>query len=260
MGLNRGSAHLLLREHFTLPFQGSVLQLGRQHLAFTEADFRTWAHAEGVRLLDLPIASSPGLGKMDDVQFFKLLGFAHVHSCDVSAYQNADIVADLNEPVPSEQWGRYDTILDGGTMEHVFHVPNVLRNLHVMLKEGGRIIHIAPTSNQIDHGFYCFSPTFFHDYYRANSYELRVLILFACLDWNEPWSLYAYAPKALEVMKHKMEIDKIVGCFVVARKQVQSTCHVVPQQGFYKELWAPSGSAGACGQPVAATLPYLGTV
>ena len=61
-------------------------------------------------------------------------------------------------------------IIDGGTMEHIFHIPNVLNNIYRMLRVGGRIIHISPSSNYVDHGFYSFSPTLFYDFYQTNKF------------------------------------------------------------------------------------------
>ena len=62
--------------------------------------------------------------------------------------------------------------MNGGTLEHVFHVPNALANLNAMLKPSGAILHVLPCNNWVDHGFYQFSPTLMFDYYAALQFEV----------------------------------------------------------------------------------------
>jgi SAM-dependent methyltransferase len=212
MGINSGSAELLRVENESLPFSGSILQLGRQHFSFAT----------------------------DDREFFGRLGFSEVKSLDRSDFEGADFIVDMNLPVPAELQDRFDVILNGGTLEHVFHVPHVLSNVHRMLKVGGRIIHIAPASNQIDHGFYCFSPTFFHDYYLANRYELRALYLCEFDVWQSPWRAYCWSPGILTGQKFYR--NSIFGVFCVVRKLPNSTDSEVPTQNYYANWTAPTAN------------------
>ncbi|MBI4615090.1 MAG: class I SAM-dependent methyltransferase [Planctomycetes bacterium] len=180
---------------------------------------------------------------MDDRSFFGLLGFDTVESLDVSVFEGADRIHDLNLPIACDLEGRYDVVFNGGTLEHVFHLPNALRNVHRMLRTGGRAIHIAPASNQVDHGFYSFSPTLFHDYYAANRYEIRSSVLVEFVDWKAPWRVWDYAPGLLERLAGRLEASGILGLFVIAEKTASSTEDVVPQQGLYVSVWnqaAPS--------------------
>lgn len=63
---------------------------------------------------------------------------------DISAYENADIIFDLNNPnLTNELKNRFDYILDGGTTEHVFDYPQALRNIVKMLKVGGKVFHMS---------------------------------------------------------------------------------------------------------------------
>ena len=67
--------------------------------------------------------------------------------------------------------GKYDLLVDGGTMEHCFNIKEVLSNSVRLLKLGGYVHLINPTSGCIDHGFYQFSPTLFLDFFSANGFE-----------------------------------------------------------------------------------------
>ena len=71
------------------------------------------------------------------------------------------MIHDLNLPVPPELHERYDLIIDGGTLEHVFHVPIAMENCMKMTKTGGHVVIITNINNLVGHGFYHFSPDFF---------------------------------------------------------------------------------------------------
>jgi hypothetical protein len=90
---------------------------------------------------------------------------------DIVASRGVEIVVDLNESVGSALTAQYDIILDGGTMEHCFNVPQVLKNILSMTKLGGFIVHVNPL-NMFNHGFYSFNPTFYYDYYTQSGNRL----------------------------------------------------------------------------------------
>ncbi|MEL7114711.1 MAG: methyltransferase [Pseudomonadota bacterium] len=66
------------------------------------------------------------------------LGFGEIESMDFSDYEGASILQDLNKPIPDHLEQQFDFIFDGGTIEHVFNVPQALENVFRMLKPGGR--------------------------------------------------------------------------------------------------------------------------
>ena len=106
-------------------------------------------------------------------ELFGDLGLGPLTAMDLSDYEGAEIVFDLNElQPPPEARQRFGLIVNGGTLEHVFHVPNALANLNAMLKADGAILHVLPCNNWVDHGFYQFSPTLMFDYYAALQFEV----------------------------------------------------------------------------------------
>jgi 2-polyprenyl-3-methyl-5-hydroxy-6-metoxy-1,4-benzoquinol methylase len=70
----------------------------------------------------------------------------------------------MNTPVPKDI-EKYDTIFDGGSLEHIFNVNQALKNVSMMCKPGGQIIHSLPANNQCGHGFWQFSPELFLSLY-----------------------------------------------------------------------------------------------
>jgi SAM-dependent methyltransferase len=183
MGLTQSYIRLLARQHKLKPFQGPVLTLGRQAVYATYEQVREILISEGIEpqpldpnqplTTNIPtwIDATDSMSKFtsDHVVFQSLAGLS-VFALDVSDYENADYVADLNFSVPNDLAQKFGLIIDGGTLEHVFDVKQALQNVNCMLKPGGTVIHISPGSNCLGHGFYQFSPTLFYDYYGVNGF------------------------------------------------------------------------------------------
>ena len=242
MGIAKGAARLLLDEHFHRPFHGSVLQLGRQHIWFSMDDLQRWAAMHGVSLYNVDSVSKSNIDFLremnciDDISFFSAMGFQTVESCDASNFEGATHTIDLNHSVPESLHNQYDVVFDGGTIEHIFHLPQVYRNIYDMLKVGGRIIHSSPSTNHVDHGFYMFSPTLFYDYYTANNWEIVTSYIFKYTErhYKDPWKIYSYKPGSIEPLSFK---DSLLGIFFIAIKTGNSTADIIPQQGYYQRVW-----------------------
>jgi SAM-dependent methyltransferase len=140
--------------------------------------------------------------------------------------------------VPKDYWGKFDVIYDGGTAEHVFHFPQVLKNIHLMLKENGVIIHVSPSHNHVDHGFYMFSPQVYYEYYHTNRYAIKTSQVFEYSPrYNDPWTVYHYQPGALDRLAYGGFGSKMLAIHLVAQKTADSTSCVIPQQGGYVTAW-----------------------
>src|SRR5271156_3187016 len=168
MGLGKEAIFLMMQEGLRRPFTGRLITLGRQDIPATYDEVVDLAKKIAYPLhpvQEIEYSEKPVMreqGHLSDRTLFKLLGFKEMKSMDVSDYEEADIVFDLNHPeLPTELRGAFDIVLDPGTIEHVFHVPNSMKNIFQLLSIGGRVIHTSPSSNHLDHGFYMFSPTFF---------------------------------------------------------------------------------------------------
>lgn len=182
MGILTSHIRLIARELTRHPVKGRVLTLGQQAVY---ADLRTVGQilrAEGCSLQPLPAnlntstkipreQRSPKLRNRTNAQaLFSLLGAESVHVLDVSNYEEADILCDLNLPVEPRYHNMFDVVFDGGTLEHVFDFPTALASVTRMVSLGGSVILTNPVSNFIDHGFYSLSPTLYYDYFAANGF------------------------------------------------------------------------------------------
>jgi len=94
------------------------------------------------------------------------------NSFDVCPGLKTDIV-DLNyESLRSRYKEYYDIVLNFGTTEHVFNQWNSFRIMHDALKTGGILYCQLPATGYLDHGYYCYTPLFFHDLAEANDYVI----------------------------------------------------------------------------------------
>lgn len=243
MGIAKAPANVLLLEALRRPLEGKALTLGRQDIWVSHNILQEISAEVGVPLsggVAISLSHKPELaeqGLLSDRCFFQLLGFSSVQSLDYSSYEGADHIVDLNSAhMPEELVGAFDFIVDGGTIEHVFHLPNVLNNIFSMLRVGGRILHLAPSSNHIDHGFYMFSPTLFMDFYCANKFEINLAQVFRYTQRHDidPWEASDYESGCLEAVSFGGLDDSLYGVIFLATKTIGSTGNAVPQQGSAK--------------------------
>lgn len=182
-----------------------------------------------------------------DKAVFKALAGLEVFALDVSDYEGADYIVDLNSNVPVQLEGKFGLILDLGTLEHIFDVKQALRNINVMLKPGGRVIHSSPGSNWLGHGFYQFSPTLFYDYYGNNGFtNLRCLI--GEMPTRDPhytrkWDFYEW--EVSRPCTHLIS-SRMLAVYFSAEKATATTMNNVPQQGQFFRAGSDS-RMGGCG-------------
>lgn len=225
-------------------FAGSVLQLGRQNIGFSETEMEMAAQDVG-----FPLARhEPTSGLFDDQGFFGRLGFEKIDSLDASDFEGASILFDLNSPeIPEIYRSCFDVVFDGGTLEHVFHVPNALRSVAAFLKTGGLVAHALPVHNYFEHGFYCFSPTLLHDFYGQNGFEIvgSQLLRFDVRSVNRGERIDLLRENVSGLCRIGSLDSRCYGVFFVARKKEEGQGAVIPQQDIYLQKWAGDHARGA---------------
>jgi hypothetical protein len=107
---------------------------------------------------------------VDTDELFRALGI--VLTCvDYKVLRGNEVVADMNEPC---DLGEFDIVIDPGTLEHCFNLPQAAMNVATSVKVGGHVVHMNPISC-VNHGFYMLSPTWYADWYGQNGFELKRL-------------------------------------------------------------------------------------
>lgn len=243
MGISKAAVHYLLKEAKKEPFTGRVLTLGVQQVILSEDELGKLADRVGYKLTpvtDETIAKFDRHHHLTDMYLLKSLGFDEVVRTDFSDFQGADFTMDMNQAeTPADHIGKYDVLIDGGTIEHVFHLPNSLMHIFRFLKVGGRVVHISPSSNNIDHGFYMFSPTLFWDFYEANKFEFSSFKFIEYNRWGntQKWIAADYEPGCLRYVSGGGLPRGHYGIVLTARKTEESTGDTVPQMHRYTKTW-----------------------
>jgi hypothetical protein len=211
----------------------SLLTFGRQHFSVSPLDF---SKVPGLTEI---VRANPGL--LDGANsyaepFFKAIGVGSVESMDVSAYEACSLVHDLNNPIPTEWHSRYDVVLDGGTLEHVFHFPNAIANAMNLVKVGGVFITTTPSNNYNGHGFYQFSPElFFRLFNEASGFEVLLMALSESFGRRRVFKVQDPA-----VLRKRITFlgDGPLALVMVARRtKIIPAPSMVPYQSDYSATW-----------------------
>jgi hypothetical protein len=156
----------------------AVLTLGRQEVHLSCSDQASLLGLRG----EFKFGDSPHCESLLS-HFF---GASKVDSMDISDFEGATILADLSKPISSFD-GNFDSILDFGTLEHVFNFPQAIENICRMTARGGIIIHVLPSNNFNGHGFYQFSPELFFSMYSKPNGFADTQVFLADLSDQEGW-------------------------------------------------------------------------
>ena len=245
MGLSRdGVRFLLYAKRLGVDFSRTAT-LGRQRLdvarGHLQSEFSAFHHAVSAAEV-ARIASGAG-GYADEL--FRWLGARELHMYDKSAYEGATHLHDMNAPVPESTKGAYTSMLDGGSLEHIFDFPTAIRNCMQMLAVGGHYLAITPANNFMGHGFYQFSPELYFSVFSGeNGFE--VVRMIASEDRaRAPW--YRVKDPREAGGRVTLRNRRPVNLMVLARRSAELPIFAVPpQQSDYVALWsraeAPSSS------------------
>lgn len=171
MGINADAIGILRLASRTEPL-GKVVTMGRMGLHVSESDLRAMGYQKG-------------FGKFCEDFLIANFGASGVESIDYSDFEGATHIADLNKPLDIP--ANYDTVIDSGTLEHVFNVVQALKNVSQICKVGGRIIHIVPANNLLNHGFWQFSPELFFSLYCAKNGFAETKVFLSDVGNKECW-------------------------------------------------------------------------
>jgi hypothetical protein len=230
---------LLAAQRLGVSFE-STLMVGRQNLFCDVGELRRGFHevqsdltdAEAVELLSDGFAEA----------LLHRLGAEHVDSLDASDFEGSSILHDLNSPLPQDLRGRYSAVLDAGTLEHVFNVPEALRSCMAAVAPGGHLLAISPANNFFGHGFYQFSPELFYRVMTpANGFEVTLMLSRA----EHPWAkwLAVRDPAAVGSRVQASGAWQTMLYVIAHRLTEVEPLRTWPQQSDYASAWDARGSA-----------------
>jgi SAM-dependent methyltransferase len=215
---------------------GRVLTIGRQQLSVDARRLgEELAAVAGQSLYCEPVLTA--------------LGAESVASVDYSDYEQPSYVADLGRPITMSE--RFDTIVDAGSLEHIFDVATAFRNLIELCEVGGRIIHSLPVNDLNGHGFYQFcSDLIFAIYSERNGFADTEVYYASNLD---PSVWHKMPPARPGVRVEVLSIEPII-LLSVARK-VAKVDQIDVTQPFYAIAWEQGdGSLAKSATPLMARM------
>jgi hypothetical protein len=177
-------------------------------------------------------------------------GASSVESIDYSDYEGAKILHDLNKPITDALVQKYGTVVDFGTLEHVFDIGQALRNCSRLCREGGQILHALPANNLCGHGLWQFSPElFFSLYSEANGYANTEIFLADLKDAKTWFAVDKPSEGRRITFKSSNEI------YVLVRTELARAdfSHQDVQQSDYVAVWTPE--AGGAASPPSSLCP-----
>lgn len=174
--------------------------------------------------------------------FLTHLGARSVRSLDASSYQSATDVHDLNDPAPTTLHEGFSAVVDSGTLEHVFNLPEALRSAMHLVEAGGHLILMSPCNNNPGHGFYQLTPELlFRALAPENGYEVT-----RCCLREQRGGWYEVADPAVVGRRCEFRTRRMAYLFVVARRtSVTPIFATWPQQSDYTTEWSGSAGSGA---------------
>lgn len=238
MGIDRASAEFLGFASARGVRFTTTLTIGRQS-RFGSADAIVTAIR---RSTTAPI--SPGLIREIEATpwadaIFSALGAEHVDALDVSDFEGATVLHDMNLPIGDALSGQWACVFDGGTSEHVFNTAVALENTMRLVAPEGHLIIATPANQQLGHGFYQFSPEL---YFRAlcpeNGFRLDGVYLHH-RSIRSSW--FRLVDPAVAGHRCTMATLGEATLFVLARRVGPAAIRVIPQQSDYARAWIDRG-------------------
>ncbi len=227
MGIKTSSARLLAHlKRNNLPLD-SVCMLGRQNMCMSQTQINAMCrkYSDVLKAFHKDIYCE---------SFLKSLGAKKVYSLDASNFEGAQLIWDLNKPIPENYKNQFTCIIDGGTTEHVFNFGQAMENIMDMLSVGGYYIGFIPSNNWNGHGLYQLSPILYmqlfceangmklENLYFCNAFKSKKIKELTVLDTTIRTEINGVAPNEI---------------YVVAKKVGPRNGSIVLQQGDYEQQW-----------------------
>jgi SAM-dependent methyltransferase len=177
MGISIIAASMILHEHKYKPITGTVLTIGRQSVAFTASEmdqllrrFQVPKRPIAYQVDETTVGVSRDRAYITQESFFAAFTDARVSSLDVSNYEQAEVVCDLQAPLPRKYRGYADFIFNGSCLDNIFDTAAAIRNMTQLLKPNGRVYSFEQ-GNSHPTAYLKYSADWFMDYYALNQFE-----------------------------------------------------------------------------------------
>ena len=241
MGLPIPHVKFLIKIFKKYNIKGTVLSLSSQDVYINEKQLKKLLDKNKIEYKNLIIQKTNSLelkkfkeskDYISPLTLFNSLGIYEKDYFDIDKFDfdKAKIIYDLQKPIKKKFYNKYNFILDSGTLEHIFDTTSVLKNLVKITKTGGRICHIIPVHNYVNHGFYSFSPTFIYDFYTQNKFKIEEMYITELGSLNYRFYKYNHV-QSLD--GYYLNRSKRYLMFALLKKTKVLKEIIIPDQSFY---------------------------
>jgi len=245
MGITLQHAVMIIREAQYRPLPDTVYLIGRQTIYLTPERATETFRQCGFepRSVDMEFDKQTGGAKDSGSDyityrtFFRMLGVDNIHYIDVSPYEGADIILDLNKPIPNQYTGIADFVFGGSVCDNVFDPAAYLSNMGRLLSVGGRYVAQEIASNRY-HPYVILPHAWYFDYFVLNRFADAKVYLF---DINTAWNVYLLKPTLhFDLIPNYAAAEtNTLGTFIIAERGPDTTFDCFPTQDQYRstEEW-----------------------
>ena len=242
---------MMLNEHKFKPFKGNFLSLGRQTIVikydsllslFSDYEIDNSKLKKEFSNLTKDEVTKKSFGNIRDDSLIKTFSDCEYTCVDVSGYEEANIIQDLNKPIPEELENKFDVIFSGGVFDNIFDPVTALRNAAKMLKPKGRLIITECATAQVG-AYLMFSPEWFYSYFAINNFnDCRAYVYIARESQGEQhmfntdlfeWDPYFQRDPNFDYIKSGQSVNGIMYVTLIAEKREDSTYDKTPMQSHY---------------------------
>lgn len=250
MGILKQVLDMMLHEHQYKPITGQLLSIGKQTVnisaenidkLFNKHQITTGDDWQALTAHNRDTSTRHSHGFITDQGLYSTFCHAQYQCLDISDYEGATIIHDMNEPICERYHRSFDFIYNGSCMDNLFDPVSFIKNTSKMLKPGGRILHLEAMAN-VTGAFLHFSPEWFYSYYAINRfndckvYAFRVDSANSRFEFDSDlflWSPFFTRQANYDYLSAAKAVDGYMYLLVVAEKGEDSTCDRHPQQMQY---------------------------
>jgi SAM-dependent methyltransferase len=256
MGITREAAEIIMHYNSEKPINGEFCCIGKQSVVINKSEIKKlfqhyfdgnhnikWESDYSTKNTLLSESDMTDKSFVESIYMSdkrnsgKILNYNCV---DVSDYEGANIIHDLNYPVQKDLHSKFDFIFDGSCIDNVFDPSCFVINISKMLKPDGRAI-IFTHSSLYPGAFVMISPEWLFSYFAVNNYKYcRVIV--SSTTYEGSWldsktDFFEYSPHFTRDKNYNRfmasKSDSILLTFAIAQKGDESTDSKKPIQLHY---------------------------
>ena len=142
----------------------------------------------------------------------------------------------MNLPIPIALRERFTVVHDGGSLEHIFNIPQALKNCMEMVRVGGHFTQVSVVNNFAGHGFWQLSPELiFRVFSPQNGFQLETVLIHE-VSVHGPW----YVVSDPDHMQERVLLINRLPTFILTIAKRVANVPVferAPQQSDYVSIW-----------------------